>query len=95
MVDTLLIKCQRALKQTKQKRLVIAGGVSANKQLRATLQDLNRRKGIDVYYPAFEYCTDNGAMIAFAGAQRLLAGESVGLDTKAMPRWPLDSLQAV
>ena len=95
VVDTLLIKCQRALKQTKQKRLVIAGGVSANKQLRATLQDLNRRKGIDVYYPAFEYCTDNGAMIAFAGAQRLLAGESVGLDTKAMPRWPLDSLQAV
>ncbi len=95
VVDTLLIKCQRALKQTKQKRLVIAGGVSANKQLRATLQDLNRRKGIDVYYPAFEYCTDNGAMIAFAGAQRLLAGESVGLDTKAMPRWPLDSLQAI
>jgi N6-L-threonylcarbamoyladenine synthase len=95
VVDTLLIKCQRALKQTKQKRLVIAGGVSANKQLRATLQVLNRRKGIDVYYPAFEYCTDNGAMIAFAGAQRLLAGESVGLDTKAMPRWPLDSLQAI
>ncbi|AEP30918.1 tRNA (adenosine(37)-N6)-threonylcarbamoyltransferase complex transferase subunit TsaD [Brumicola nitratireducens] len=95
VVDTLLIKCQRALKQTKQKRLVIAGGVSANKQLRATLQDLNRRKGIEVYYPAFEYCTDNGAMIAFAGAQRLLAGESVGLDTKAMPRWPLDSLQAI
>ncbi len=95
VVDTLLIKCQRALKLTKQKRLVIAGGVSANKQLRATLQDLNRRKGIDVYYPAFEYCTDNGAMIAFAGAQRLLAGESVGLDTKAMPRWPLDSLQAI
>ncbi|GAC30048.1 tRNA (adenosine(37)-N6)-threonylcarbamoyltransferase complex transferase subunit TsaD [Brumicola pallidula] len=95
VVDTLLIKCQRALKQTNQKRLVIAGGVSANKQLRATLQDLNRRKGIDVYYPAFEYCTDNGAMIAYAGAQRLLAGESEGLDTKAMPRWPLDSLQAI
>jgi N6-L-threonylcarbamoyladenine synthase len=95
VVDTLLIKCQRALKQMNQKRLVIAGGVSANKQLRATLQDLKRRKGIDVYYPAFEYCTDNGAMIAFAGAQRLLAGESEGLDTKAMPRWPLDSLPAI
>lgn len=95
VVDTLLIKCQRALKQTKQKRLVIAGGVSANKQLRASFQDLKRRKGIDVYYPALEYCTDNGAMIAFAGAQRLLAGESVGLNTKAMPRWPLDSLEAV
>jgi N6-L-threonylcarbamoyladenine synthase len=95
VVSTLMIKCQRALKQTNQKRLVIAGGVSANKQLRATLQDLNRRKGIEVFYPAFEYCTDNGAMIAFAGAQRLMAGESLGLDTKAMPRWPLDSLKAV
>jgi N6-L-threonylcarbamoyladenine synthase len=95
VVDTLLIKCQRALKQTAQKRLVIAGGVSANKHLRASLQDLHRRKGIEVYYPAFEYCTDNGAMIAFAGAQRLLAGESVGLDTKAMPRWALDSLPAI
>ncbi len=95
VVDTLLIKCQRALKQTGQKRLVIAGGVSANKQLRASLQELNRRKGIEVFYPAFEYCTDNGAMIAFAGAQRILAGESVGLDTKAMPRWSLDSLPAI
>ncbi|WP_412970968.1 tRNA (adenosine(37)-N6)-threonylcarbamoyltransferase complex transferase subunit TsaD [Glaciecola sp. MF2-115] len=95
VVSTLMIKCQRALKQTNQKRLVIAGGVSANQQLRTTLQDLKRRKGIEVYYPALQYCTDNGAMIAFAGAQRLLAGESVGLDTKAMPRWPLDSLKAV
>jgi N6-L-threonylcarbamoyladenine synthase len=95
VVATLMIKCQRALKQTNQKRLVIAGGVSANQQLRATLQDLKRRKGIEVYYPALQYCTDNGAMIAFAGAQRLMAGESVGLDTKAMPRWPLDSLAAV
>ena len=95
VVATLMIKCQRALKQTNQKRLVIAGGVSANKQLRATLQELNRKKGIEVFYPAFEYCTDNGAMIAFAGAKRLLAGESVGLDTKAMPRWPLDSLPAI
>ncbi|MFQ3249180.1 MAG: N6-L-threonylcarbamoyladenine synthase [Glaciecola sp.] len=95
VVSTLMIKCQRALKQTNQKRLVIAGGVSANQQLRATLQDLKRRKGIEVYYPALQYCTDNGAMIAFAGAQRLMAGESVGLDTKAMPRWPLDSLKAV
>ncbi|MBF7071925.1 tRNA (adenosine(37)-N6)-threonylcarbamoyltransferase complex transferase subunit TsaD [Glaciecola sp. MH2013] len=95
VVDTLLIKCQRALKQTKQKRLVIAGGVSANKQLRASLQDLSKRKGIEVYYPAFEYCTDNGAMIAYAGAQRLMAGERIGLNAKAMPRWPLDSLSAI
>lgn len=95
VVDTLLIKCKRALKQMNQKRLVIAGGVSANKQLRATLQELTSSKGIDVYYPAFEYCTDNGAMIAYAGAQRLLAGESEGLNTKAMPRWPLDSLPAI
>lgn len=95
VVDTLLIKCQRALKQTNQKRLVIAGGVSANKQLRASLQDLSKRKGIEVFYPAFEYCTDNGAMIAYAGAKRLQAGESIDLNTKAMPRWPLDTLSAI
>jgi N6-L-threonylcarbamoyladenine synthase len=95
VVDTLLIKCQRALKQTHQKRLVIAGGVSANKQLRSALQELSQRKGIEVFYPAFEYCTDNGAMIAYAGAKRLQAGESIDLDTKAMPRWPLDTLTAI
>ena len=95
VVDTLLIKWQRALKQTNQTRLVIAGGVSANKQLRASLQDLSKRKGIEVFYPAFEYCTDNGAMIAYAGAKRLQAGESIDLNTKAIPRWPLDTLSAI
>jgi N6-L-threonylcarbamoyladenine synthase len=95
VVDTLLIKCQRALKQTKQKRLVIAGGVSANKQLRASLQELSKKKGIEVFYPSFEYCTDNGAMIAYAGAKRLAAGETAELSAKAMPRWPLDTLPAI
>ena len=95
VVDTMLIKCQRALKQTKQKRLVIAGGVSANKQLRASLQELSKKKGIEVFYPSFEYCTDNGAMIAYAGAKRLAAGETAELSAKAMPRWPLDTLAAI
>lgn len=92
VVDTLSIKCKRALKQTKLNRLVIAGGVSANKQLRAQLEQLMQNIGGKVYYPRLEFCTDNGAMIAYAGLQRLKAGQFEGLSTKAKPRWSLDSL---
>jgi hypothetical protein len=75
VVETLTIKCKRALKQTGLKRLVIAGGVSANKALRASLEKmLGDMKG-DVFYARPEFCTDNGAMIAFAGCQRLQAGQ--------------------
>jgi N6-L-threonylcarbamoyladenine synthase len=95
VVDTLLIKCKRALKQSGHTRLVMAGGVAANKQLRATFQAAASKGGFSVYYPSFEYCTDNGAMIAYAGCQRLLAGESTPLGEKAMPRWPLDTLTAL
>lgn len=92
IVDTLFIKSMRALKQTGRKRIVMAGGVSANRYLRDKFAAESRRKNFDVYYPAFEYCTDNGAMIAYAGCQRLLKGEQVSLDMQAKPRWPLDSL---
>ncbi len=95
VVDTLLIKCRRALEQTGLKRLVIAGGVSANKELRQKLAELMKKQRGQVFYPRTEFCTDNGAMIAYAGYQRLLAGQIEGLSSKAKPRWPLDSLPPV
>ena len=93
-VDTLSRKCERALKETGVKRLVVAGGVSANKLLRAKLADMVQRHKAEVFYPALPFCTDNGAMIAFAGCQRLLAGEQQGLDIKVKPRWPMTELVA-
>lgn len=93
--DTLAIKCKRALQQTGLKRIVIAGGVSANKQLRADLAALAKKVGGDVYYPRTEFCTDNGAMIAYAGMQRLKAGETAELSIQATPRWPIDQLQPI
>lgn len=95
VVDTLSIKCKRALKQTGLKRLVIAGGVSANKHLRVKLAAVMRQQKGQIYYPRLEFCTDNGAMIAFAGLQRLKAGERVALSAKAKPRWPLDTLASI
>ncbi|TKB51428.1 tRNA (adenosine(37)-N6)-threonylcarbamoyltransferase complex transferase subunit TsaD [Ferrimonas sediminicola] len=94
VVDTLAIKCRRALKQTGLNRLVIAGGVSANRHLRAQLAAMMANLGGEVYYPRNEFCTDNGAMIAYAGLQRLKAGETQPLTVKCQPRWPLDSLKA-
>jgi N6-L-threonylcarbamoyladenine synthase len=93
-VDTLSRKCERALKETGVKRLVVAGGVSANKLLRGKLADMAQRHKAEVFYPALPFCTDNGAMIAFAGCQRLLAGERQGLDIKVKPRWPMTELVA-
>lgn len=95
VVDTLLIKCRRALKQSGHRTLVMAGGVAANRSLRSSFEAASKKDGFEVFYPGFEYCTDNGAMIAYAGCQRLLAGESTPLGEKAMPRWPLDTLQAI
>ncbi|QIR15284.1 tRNA (adenosine(37)-N6)-threonylcarbamoyltransferase complex transferase subunit TsaD [Shewanella aestuarii] len=95
VVDTLAIKCKRALKQTGYKRLVIAGGVSANTRLRESLADMMHKLGGKVYYPRGEFCTDNGAMIAYAGMQRLKAGQVEDLAVKGQPRWPLDTLPAV
>lgn len=94
-VDTLVIKCRRAVEQTGHKRLVMAGGVSANQSLRAKLAEQMKKRGVDVYYPAPQYCTDNGAMIAFAGALRLQAGEQAALPIKIRPRWPLTELASL
>lgn len=93
VVQTLLLKCKRAMKQTGMKRLVIAGGVSANLRLRELLETEMRDKGRKVFYAQLRYCTDNGAMIAYAGCQRLMAGQSDDLSINARPRWSLESLE--
>lgn len=92
VADTLAIKCKRALQQTGLSRLVVAGGVSANTHLRSTLQTLCQGMNAQVFYPRHQFCTDNGAMIAYAGYQRLKAGEHDELAIKARPRWPLSEL---
>ena len=94
VVDTLAIKCRRALEQTGITRLVVAGGVGANQRLRERLTSLMQREGGHAYYPRLEFCTDNGAMIAYAGYQRLQAGQSESLSVEARPRWSLDALEA-
>lgn len=93
VVDTLVIKCRRALKQTQLSRLVIAGGVSANTRLREALNKMSHQLNAQVYFPRHEFCTDNGAMIAYAGYQRLIAGEKSPLAIQARPRWPLSELK--
>ncbi|AKP73396.1 t(6)A37 threonylcarbamoyladenosine biosynthesis protein [Piscirickettsia salmonis] len=95
VVDVMLFKCQRALRQTGLQRLVMAGGVSANKQLRVALKKASEKSNFDVYYPRHELCTDNGAMIAYAGWQRLKAGQLGESTLKVIPRWPLTELVAV
>jgi N6-L-threonylcarbamoyladenine synthase len=92
VVETLTIKCKRALKQTGLKRLIIAGGVSANRALRASLEDMLAGLGGNVYYARPEFCTDNGAMIAYAGCQRLLAGQQEDLSITVQARWPMEQL---
>jgi len=95
VVDTLAIKCKRALQQENLSRLVIAGGVSANTSLREKLALTTKKLGGSVFYPRPEFCTDNGAMIAYAGLQRLKADTHDELTFKASPRWSLDSLPAI
>jgi len=92
-VDTLVIKCRRALQQTNHQRLIVAGGVGANQLLRARLAALAREQHVKVYYPRPEFCTDNGAMIAYAGYVRLQAGQHEGLIFNARPRWGLQELE--
>ncbi|WP_444891461.1 tRNA (adenosine(37)-N6)-threonylcarbamoyltransferase complex transferase subunit TsaD [Microbulbifer sp. DLAB2-AA] len=92
VVDTLVIKCRRAIKASGYKTLVIAGGVSANKLLRARLETSLRKDSARVYYPRHEFCTDNGAMIAYAGSLRLQAGEQTSLAVDVRPRWPMTEL---
>jgi N6-L-threonylcarbamoyladenine synthase len=95
VVDTLAIKCKRALEQTGFKRLVMAGGVSANRMLRAKLAEMMHKRGGEVFYARPEFCTDNGAMIAYAGLVRLQSGANPELSVSVRPRWPLAELPAV
>ncbi len=95
VVDTLIIKCRRALQQTGLTRLVVAGGVGANRALRQGLQQMTAQRSAQVYYPRLEFCTDNGAMIAYAGACRLQAGQREGLEVEVRPRWSLEALPAI
>ncbi len=93
VVDTLVIKCRRALQQCGYKRLVVAGGVSANRLMREKLDQVSKEEGYQVFFPRLEFCTDNGAMIAYAGCQRLITGRMDPPEIRSRPRWPLDELE--
>lgn len=93
-VETLLIKCRRAVKASGTKQLIIAGGVGANKALRQALKGWCEQSGCKLYMPAPKFCTDNGAMIAFVGCLRLQAGErDADLAIKTMPVWHMEDLR--
>ena len=95
VVDTIRIKCQRALAETGYQNLVVAGGVGANRHLREVLEQSTSAAQARVFFPALEYCTDNGVMIAYAGALRVLAGEHDETAVDVLPRWSLESLPAI
>lgn len=95
VVDTLVIKCRRALRATSIPRLVVAGGVGANTRLRQALAAAASEESASIYYPRPEFCTDNGAMIAYAGFRRLEAGCSEPLLIRARARWSLEDLQPI
>jgi N6-L-threonylcarbamoyladenine synthase len=94
VTEVLATKALAALKHCRLQRLVVAGGVGANHQLRERLDEMARDKGLQVFYPALELCTDNGAMIAFCGAMRLRAGQQGNTSGSfaVRPRWPLQEL---
>ncbi len=92
IVETLAVKCRRALAATGYRRLVVSGGVGANKRLRAQLAAAGRHEGFATYFPRLAFCTDNGAMIALAGSLRLAAGQTTGAEIRVLPRWDLQSL---
>ena len=94
IVETLLIKCRRALEATGTRRLVIAGGVGANRRLRAELAAAGEKDGFRTYFPRLQFCTDNGAMIALAGAIRLASGQQQDETVLVRPRWDLQTLPA-
>ena len=95
VADTMVIKCRRAFQHSGMKRLVIAGGVSANTRLREKLAAMAKEERGELYYPGLAYCTDNGAMIAYAGCMRLLAGQQDDLAILAKPRWNMETLPAL
>ncbi|MFU8821668.1 MAG: tRNA (adenosine(37)-N6)-threonylcarbamoyltransferase complex transferase subunit TsaD [Gammaproteobacteria bacterium] len=93
IVDTLVGKSLRAVEETGIRRLVIAGGVGANRRLRTRLAEAAQGVGAEVFYPRLEFCTDNGAMIAYAGMLRLAAGETAASSIEARARWDLETLR--
>jgi tRNA N6-adenosine threonylcarbamoyltransferase len=95
VVDTLMIKCRRAIQHVGAKTLVVAGGVGANLSLRQALKEMMEKEGGELFYPRIEFCTDNGAMIAYAGCLRLLAGETQPLEINVRARWPMGELAAI
>ena len=95
VVDTLVIKCRRAMQATGFSSLIVAGGVGANRMLREKLRDEMGKQSVAVFFPAMEFCTDNGAMIAFAGALRLQAGQHDDTNFAGKPRWPMEELPPV
>lgn len=95
VVETLQIKCQRALKQTGYQTLVVAGGVGANVRLRGRLREMANTLNVAVFFPAMEYCTDNGAMIAYAGGVRMSAGLKDEGVSDVLTRWSLESLSEI
>jgi N6-L-threonylcarbamoyladenine synthase len=94
VVDSLMIKCRRAVRESGIKRLIMAGGVSANQRLRERIGAMMAKEGGVAHYPRLKFCTDNGAMIAYAGCQRLMAGESDELGFSVRPRWSMEALKA-
>jgi N6-L-threonylcarbamoyladenine synthase len=92
VVETLLIKCRRALQETGLTRLVVAGGVGANLALRHALHGMAKHEEKEVFFPRLEFCTDNGAMIAYVGCKRLERGEREALAIEVRPRWSLSEL---
>lgn len=92
VVDTFVIKCRRALRHSGRRTLIVAGGVSANRMLRAALDAMGAELGVTVRYPALQFCTDNGAMVAYAGWRRLAAGERSSEAFAVRPRWSLSEL---
>ena len=92
IIDTLIVKCSRALKQTSLKSLVVAGGVSANTRLRFKMREKIEKMGVHVFYSRLEFCTDNGAMIAYLGHERLKNGDRGSISIETYPRWPMEDL---
>ncbi len=95
VVDTLVIKCRRAVRASGHRRLILSGGVSANRRLRERIDRMAAEEGVRRYYPRIELCTDNGAMIAYAGWQRLQAGQRDPLAFSPKARWPMTSLDPI
>lgn len=95
IVETLAIKCRRAMLETGRRMLVVAGGVGANRRLRSQLAEAGAADGFVTRFPRLEFCTDNGAMIALAGSIRLHAGQFNDPQIRVFPRWDLQSLPAL